>query len=54
MIGRYAYGVDESEPGQLKVHLGQIPVDGNYWIVALGPETYSSDGLYEWAIVSGP
>lgn len=51
---RYAYGVDECEPGQLKVHLGQVPFDGDYWIVGLGPASFGPDGLYEWAIVSGP
>lgn len=53
-ISGYAYGVDECEPGQLKVHLGQVPFDGDYWIVGLGPASFGPDGLYEWAIVSGP
>eukprot|EP00904_Undaria_pinnatifida_P005937 jgi/Undpi1/2473/HiC_scaffold_13.g05852.m1 len=53
-ISGYAYGVDPSEPGQLKVHLGQVPVDGDYWVVGLGPATFGPDGAYEWAIVSGP
>lgn len=51
---RYAYGTDPSEPGQLKVHLGQVPVDGDYWVVGLGPDTFGPDGAYEWALVSGP
>lgn len=41
-------------PGQLKVHLGQAPVDGDYWVVGLGPATFGPDSAYEWAIVSGP
>lgn len=53
-LRRYAYGKDLSEPGQLKVHLGQVPVDGDYWVVGLGPETFGPDGAYEWALVSGP
>lgn len=51
---RYAYGTGEENPGQLKVHLGQVPVDGDYWIAALGPATFGPDGLYEWSIVTGP
>eukprot|EP00752_Nemacystus_decipiens_P007034 g6310.t1 len=53
-ISGYAYGKDPSEPGQLKVHLGQVPVDGDYWVVGLGPDTFGPDGAYEWALVSGP
>lgn len=51
---RYAYGKDPSQPGQLKVHLGQVPVDGDYWVVGLGPDSFGPDGAYEWALVSGP
>lgn len=51
---RYAYGTDPSNPGQLKVHLGQVPQDGDYWVVGLGPATFGPDGAYEWAIVTGP
>lgn len=54
VFGRYAYGTETSVPGQLKVHLGQAPVDGDYWVVGLGPATFGPDGAYEWAIVSGP
>ncbi|CAM9291634.1 unnamed protein product [Scytosiphon promiscuus] len=53
-ITGYAYVPDEKEPGQLKVALAFVPVDGDYWIAGLGPKTFGSDGLYEWSVVSGP
>lgn len=34
----YAYSEDASKPGQLKVHLEGVPVDGPYWVLALGDE----------------
>lgn len=34
----YAYVVDDSEPGKLKVHLDGVPVDSPYWVLALGDE----------------
>ncbi|CAN0327764.1 unnamed protein product, partial [Scytosiphon promiscuus] len=48
----YAYAPDENEPGQLKVSFAFVPVDGDYWIVGLGPATFGPDGLYQWAVVS--
>ncbi|CAN0335373.1 unnamed protein product, partial [Scytosiphon promiscuus] len=53
-ITGYAYVPDEKEPGQLKVALEFVPVDGDYWIAGLGPKTFGHDGLYEWSVVSGP
>ena len=40
---------DPTYPAELKVHFYNIPVEGSYWVVALGP-VY--DGLYDWAVVS--
>ena len=34
-----------------KLHFDGVPVDGNYWIVYLGPEI---NHQYQYAIVSGP
>lgn len=48
----YAYIPDETEPGKLKVHLDGVPVDGDYWILELGPSTYSVENLYQYSIVS--
>mmetsp|Transcript_30805 Transcript_30805/g.38599 ORF Transcript_30805/g.38599 Transcript_30805/m.38599 type:complete len:869 (+) Transcript_30805:85-2691(+) len=53
-ISGYAYIPDLTEPGKLKVNLGNVPVEGDYWIVVLGPDTYGDKGLYEYAVVSGP
>merc|ERR1712146_592983 len=33
----YAYAPNASEPAELKVHFDVNPVDGNYWVVKLGP-----------------
>lgn len=49
-IDGYAYGTDAEEPGQLKLHLDGVPVDGEYWVYALGP--VNKDDLYDWALVS--
>lgn len=38
-------------PGELTVHLDNVPHDSPYWIYDLGPET---NGYYDWAIVSDP
>lgn len=53
-ITGYAYVPDSDQPGKLKVHLGDMPFDAPYWVVALGPDTHGSEGLYEWAVVSDP
>lgn len=52
-IDGYAYGSNEEEPGQFKVHFDAeeaAPFDAPYWVLALGPE--NKDSLYDWAIVS--
>jgi len=33
----YAYVPNSNEPGKLKVHFDVAPIDGNYWIIKLGP-----------------
>ncbi|CAM9726544.1 unnamed protein product, partial [Sphacelaria rigidula] len=54
----YAYSMDDTEPGQLMVHLDGVPVDAPYWVLALGDEDgvspYTTTGPYPWAIVSDP
>ena len=37
------------KPGQLVLKLDNIPREGSYWILALGPKI---KGLYQWSIVS--
>ncbi|CAM9264944.1 unnamed protein product, partial [Heterosigma akashiwo] len=49
-IQGYAYIPDPAKPGELKVHFDVAPVDGDYWVLALGPA--NADGLYDWAVVS--
>lgn len=34
----HAYTKDASKPGQLTVHLDGLPVDGPYWVLAVGDE----------------
>ncbi|CAN0309174.1 unnamed protein product, partial [Ectocarpus sp. 12 AP-2014] len=48
----HAYTKDGSKPGQLTVHLDGLPVDGPYWVLAVGDE--QGTGSYPWAIVSDP
>lgn len=48
----YGYAVPTSTPGYLTVYLQGVPVGAPYIIFALGPETYGSDGQYQWALVS--
>jgi len=50
-IDGYATQPDASVPGQLKLHLDGVPVDGPYYILALGPIV---GGVYQWAVVSDP
>ena len=53
VIDGYAYGTNEEEPGQLKVHFDSedaAPFDAPYWILDLGP--INDNNLYDWAIVS--
>ncbi len=44
-ISGYAYIPDSSEPGQLKVGLDGVPVEGDYWIIDL-------EENYQYSIVS--
>ena len=44
----YITGNDETKR---KVHFNNVPSDGNYWIVKLGPILYDK---YEYAVVCGP
>ncbi|CAM9835876.1 unnamed protein product, partial [Sphacelaria rigidula] len=53
----YAYSMDDTEPGQLMVHLDGVSVDAPYWVLALGDKDGVSScvtGPYPWAIVSDP
>lgn len=52
-IDGYAYQPDATKPGQLKLHIDSVPVDGPYYIYALGPINTQTK-LYEWAVVSDP
>jgi lipocalin len=48
-IRGYSYITGDSETKR-KLHFDGVPVDGNYWIVKLGP---IKDKTYRYAIVSG-
>jgi len=53
VIDGYAYIVNPTEPGKLKVHFDSdkaAPFDASYWVLALGP--VNKDNLYDWSIVS--
>ena len=48
-IHGYSYNDGDSQTKR-KLHFDGVPVDGNYWIVKLGP---IHESLYRYAIVSG-
>ena len=50
-IAGYAYYKNVSEPGKLTVHLDGTPVDGPYWVVALGEVR---NNQYQYSIVTTP
>ena len=53
LIDGYAYVVDPTDPGKLKVHFDSddaAPFDAPYWILNLGP--VNTNDKYDWAIVS--
>lgn len=43
----YAYYVDETQAGQLMVHLDDVPVDAPYWVLALGDK----DGVSLFSLI---
>ena len=49
-ISGYSYTIGKSETKR-KLHFDGVPVDGNYWIVKLGPIKNNS---YSYAVISGP
>ena len=49
-ISGYSYVKGKSQTKR-KLHFDKVPVDGNYWIVKLGP---AINKKYEYAIISGP
>lgn len=36
------------------MYLSGVPFGFSYWVVAVGPATYSAAGLYQYAVVSDP
>lgn len=50
-IGGYAYIKNETEPGQLTVHLDGTPVDAPYWVIELGP---IENDEYQFSIITTP
>lgn len=48
-ISGYSYVIGKSQTKR-KLHFNKVPVDGNYWIVKLGPVINEK---YEYAIISG-
>lgn len=50
-ISGYAYIKNETEPGQLTVHLDGTPVDAPYWVIELGPV---ENDEYQFSIITTP
>lgn len=50
----HAYTKDASKPGQLTVHLDGVPVDGPYWVLAVGDEQGVRASSYLFFYVSSP
>ena len=50
-ISGYAYYTNTSEPGQLTVHLDDVPIDSPYWVVKLGEII---DEQYQYSIITTP
>jgi len=48
----HGYANTTSEPGKLMVTLETAPIVAPYWIIALGNETYGSESLYEYSVVT--
>jgi lipocalin len=57
-IEGYAYYSYNSNPkmypGELTVHLDDVPRDSPYWVYNLGPENSENSDYYDWALVSDP
>ncbi|EGD83177.1 hypothetical protein PTSG_03808 [Salpingoeca rosetta] len=55
-IKGYAYAPNPSIPAKLKVHFDVAPIDGPYWIVAVGPRVPTGNAIcdpcYDYAIVT--
>lgn len=49
-IKGYSYTTGDSDTKR-KLHFDDVPVDGNYWILKLGP---IKNGEYDYSIVGGP
>lgn len=50
-INGYSYSSNDNQPCKRKVKFDTVPIEGNYWIVKLGPLI---KGKYQYAVVSGP
>jgi len=53
-ISGFVYPPDLTNPGKLKLQLSFIPSQGDYWILKLGPESFGTNGAYEYSVISGP
>ncbi|CAD5119531.1 DgyrCDS8132 [Dimorphilus gyrociliatus] len=51
-VSGYAYPTKRT--GILKVKFKSIPIEGNYWIVKLGPQAFGEKNLYEYSIITDP
>ncbi|XP_015773049.1 PREDICTED: outer membrane lipoprotein Blc-like [Acropora digitifera] len=51
-ITGYAYVPDPKYPGKLKVHLDGVPIDAQYWVVKLGPPSFSDQHLYQYSVIT--
>lgn len=50
-IAGYSYCENNEVPSKRKLHFEDVPFEGNYWIVKLGPLI---NNKYEYAVISGP
>ncbi|KAK3104141.1 hypothetical protein FSP39_024759, partial [Pinctada imbricata] len=48
----HGYATPTNTTGKLTVNLETVFFDAPYWVVKLGPATYGSQNLYQYAIVS--
>ncbi|XP_068713369.1 outer membrane lipoprotein Blc-like [Montipora capricornis] len=53
-ITGYAYIPDPKQPGKLKVHLEGTFFDAPYWVVKLGPPSFSKQNLYQYSVITDP
>ncbi|KAL8607341.1 hypothetical protein ACOMHN_039491 [Nucella lapillus] len=48
----HGFATKSTHIGQLTVNLETVPVPAPYWVVKLGPATYSPSGQYQYSVVT--